>query len=197
MLDLIFIAELIWCTILLRVKGFYQSLIYAGGVLTSGYAAFQLTNWLAKRFSVPSNPAFQWLSHHLTTDSESVTTLSRFIPPESASFSQMKHTQWIAYQVMRGMMYVSISAAVFLLFVAIIYLSAAVWDRPFPHLFRFDSHMATVASAVSGTYVAVLSAVFLANLAWINTFGVIGDAVHHSLTISWIGRAIAQFHLLL
>jgi hypothetical protein len=187
-IDVLLIAEITWCTLLLKHKGVHATLLYAGGILTSGYVAFQLSAWLSDKFLPPVSPAFHWIESHISSDAQSVSTLSAFLPsiPASGGF---QHSQWIAMHLVRTFFFLTITVAVFALFVVIDYLSDALWDRP---LFVQRIHHTVLLTSLAlgcGIYVAWLTVILFTNLAWLQNFSVITSELTHSIGIRAVGRA--------
>jgi hypothetical protein len=188
-LDLIYLAEAIWCIVWFRGKGMRQVVLYAGGIVSSGYVATQLSDWLAKTFAAPSSTVFVWIESHISTDSETVSALARFVPPEP-TWTGLSQTQWIALNVIKGILFVSMTLAIFVLFLTISYLVDALWDRR--HLFDAEATgpLSSLVGFGCGLYIIVLTNLLLVDLAWLK--GVPG--IGHVLNDSVLFHVTAKLH---
>ncbi len=67
-----------------RNKGLRRAVLYAGGIISAGYVAANLTRWLATAFIPPTSSAFHWIQSQISLNTQTVSALSRFVPPEPA-----------------------------------------------------------------------------------------------------------------
>jgi hypothetical protein len=185
--DILLLAEIAWCTLLLRMKGVYAATLLAGGIFTSGYVAYHLSGWIAKQFLPPVSPAFRWLENHLSYEAQSVSTLSAFLPPIPTT-NGFQHSQWIALHLVRTFLFVAITGAVFGLFVVMNYLSDALWDRPNHRASPVSETLTTCLSFSCGVYAAGMTVVLLANLSWIQDFSVMTPELANSIGIQAVSK---------
>lgn len=193
MIDLFLFIEIVWCTILLGLRPVEKAILYAGGVLASGYVSSQITPWMERTFVAPSNAAFLWLQEHINGDVESVVGQASYMPPEPASVGMTNHPQWIAYHIVSVLLYIFITGAIFAAFLAVCSLRDALLVRV-----QHGNSLRPVSiglGAVCGLYVAFLTAVAIANLSWIGAFHNLGETAHASISIRLIAFLSNMIHL--
>jgi hypothetical protein len=180
LLDLIYLAEVVWCIVWFRGKGMRRVVLYAGGIVSSGYVATQLSDWFAKTFVRPSSTVFLWIESHISTDSETVTALSRFVPPEP-TWSGLNHTQWIALNVIKGILFVAMTLSIYLVFLTVSYLVDALWDQRHPFDSQTDGLVSSLFGFGCGLYIVVLTNMLLVDLAWFKEVPGIGHVLNESV----------------
>lgn len=191
MLDLLFIVEIAWCTILIAIQGVKRALLYSGGVLASGFAGSQLSGWFAKVLLPPASHSFLWLQSQLSVDTKSVLILSGFIPAEPV-LSGLPQNTWITIHIVQTMFFIGITLAVLTLFVVVAYLSNALYDRPQPYKRKMEALLFTPLLALStGIYAAIITGVLVGNLAWLHEFVVLRTPVAHSVGMHWIAHILS------
>jgi len=188
MLDVLFLAELAWCSIFIAVQGIERALLYSGGIVASGYAASQLSGWLARIFLPQTSETFLWLQAHVTLAAQGVSVLSWFIPAEPV-LSGTTQTAWVTLHIVKTLFFIGITGAIFLLFMVVSYLSTALYDRPQPAKRQGEAVLWTPLLAVTtGLYATVLTGVLVGNLAWFQNLTGLALPVAHSFAMEWIGR---------
>ncbi|OFW78931.1 MAG: hypothetical protein A2201_07535 [Alicyclobacillus sp. RIFOXYA1_FULL_53_8] len=191
MLDVLFVAELAWCSIFIAVQGIQRALLYSGGIIASGYAASQFSGWITRIFVPQTSETFLWLQAHVTTSVQGVSVLSRFIPAEPVA-SGMAQATWITMHIVKSLFFIGITASIFLLFLVVSHLSIALYDRPQPAKRKGETLFWTPLLALTtGLYATVLTGVLVGNLAWFQDFTGLAWPVSHSLAMAWMGRLMS------
>lgn len=190
MLDLLLFAEIAWCTVLISAQGPRRALLYSGGVLTSGFAASQLSGWLARVLLPVASQSFLWLQSQISLDTQNAAVLSGFIPAEPV-LSGLPNSSWITEHIVKTMFYIGITVAVFLLFIVVDYLYNALYDRPQSPRRRGERVLTPLLAMGTGVYLALLTGVLLGNLAWLQQFTPLTHSAAHSLSMHWIQRLLA------
>jgi hypothetical protein len=188
LLDLIFLAEAIWCVVWFRSKEMRRVVLYAGGIVSSGYVATQLSDWFAKTFVAPTSAVFHWIETQISMDSATVTTLSRFVPPEP-TWAGLSETQWIALNVVKGILFVAMTVSIFLAFLTVSYLVDALWDRRHSSDPLTNPTVSSLVGLGCGLYIVVLTNLLLVDLAWLKGI----PAMRHALDDSVLFRLAANF----
>lgn len=179
LIDLLCVAELAWSVVWLSGKPLREALLLAGGVVSSGYVAAQCSSWLAQVWVKPTSAVVVWVHSRLNTDAGTVNALSRFLPSEPA-WSGLSATQWIAWHVVQGVLFILMTAAIFAVFRVTVFLSHALWDIRNPR--ETSSPMVTniILGTGCGLYAAALTCLLLVQLAWIKDLPALGHALNDS-----------------
>jgi len=185
MLDVVLLAEILWCVLWYRSVGIHKSLLYSGGFVAAGYVSLQVSEWFTNTFLPPTNPVFTWVEGHLATDSQTRSVLSRYLPPQPAAVD-LGHSHWLAYYVIQGIMVVAMTAAVFSAFLIVGYLVDALWDRPPASLHRSATLWSLVLGLASGSYGALLTSQLVVYLAWIRNLHGLAVLLRSSAIIHWL-----------
>lgn len=100
----------------------------------------------------------------------------------------MSHTEWIALQVIKGLLFIGITLAIYAAFVVVGYLMDALWERQHPPNTMYQRFFVTLFGFLSGAYIAVLTITFLSDLAWFRALGEIPVALQHSVVFELMQR---------
>ena len=186
MLDLLFIVEVTWCTLWILFQGPERALLYSGAVITSGFVASQTSGWLSKVLLPTTSSVFSWIVTHVSMSDSAISVLSGFVPAEPV-MAGGAHPQWIAYHIVKIMFFISITLAVFLLFVVIAQLSKALWDGDGrERTLTLGLRMLTLGLSVgTALYAGVLTANLVANAAWLQTFSGLAHPAATSMWMVW------------
>ncbi|MCF8565697.1 hypothetical protein LLE49_13310 [Alicyclobacillus tolerans] len=190
MLDIFFFAELVWCSFLIGIRGLNQAMIYTAALFTTGYVSQTLSKWIADTFVAPPSPVFKWVESHISNRAEAVSALAGMIPPEPASTMASSHVQWITVHIVRTLVFLFITAAVFVLFHVVSKLTDALWDRPERQFGKTPAIFSPLLAIASGAYLVVLTGVFIGNLAWLQDFSGLSAPAAHSLGLHWIAYVL-------
>jgi hypothetical protein len=190
MIDVILLAEIGWCIAFLRTKGIQRALLLNGGVLTAGYVAYRLSDWLTNTFLPQASPVWKWVMNQIELTPQNVSGLANYIPPLAAATGGFTHSQWIAYHIVRALFYVSITAAVFMIFLVVGYLVDGLWDHPVAHYPPQEQAITMILSGACGAYVAIVTGILIADLSWLSDFKELSMAATHSLGVFWIGHFV-------
>jgi hypothetical protein len=185
--DILLLAEIMWMVVWFRNKGLPRAVLYAGGILSAGYVATNLVHWLASSFISPTSFAFQWIETQISTNTQTVSALSRFVPPEP-TLSGMDQTQWVALHIIQGILFVGITTAIFLAFVITGYLSDVLWDGPS----TLDSEKSRISTALMGAgcglYVSLLTCFLFINLAWFKGLPLLSSMLQSSMIVNLLAH---------
>ncbi|MCL6516013.1 hypothetical protein [Alicyclobacillus sp.] len=182
MVDVLLLAVIVWCALGVRARSAYDALAVTGGVVAAGYAAVQASGWVIEHWFPEGSPAMTWVERHVRAQADPVMARAAWIPPEP-TFTWGSHAQWIAVHVLQYLFVVMSAAAVLLMFLAVSWLSDALWDRASRPRGRMRAAMAWACGVFCGLYVAALTGVALANLTWLDAFSWVSDAVRHSVGV--------------
>ncbi|MCL6547426.1 MAG: hypothetical protein K6T30_00780 [Alicyclobacillus sp.] len=187
MLDVLLLAEIAWCMELLRAGGAYRASLWTGGLMAATVAGVKAADWLTHVLAPPARPVLRWVEAQLSSAPGNIPVLAAMIPPEPAAGNALPEVEWIAYYVTRSLLFVSITAAVFLVFMAVGNVAEALWDRPPAAETRWERAVAAAMAAVSGVYIAALTALAAGQLAWLRPFSWTISAAANSHALHWIG----------
>jgi len=193
MMDIIFLAIFCWCVLLMIRKDFDKALLYAGGVIAAGFVATQISEWVTQRFASPVNALYHWVAVQVTTQPPGIGVLSIFLPPVE-TMTSANTSIWIATHVVRVLLQVSITIAIFILFVVIAKLSDALWDRESLLPSNLNRIMTVFISLGTATYVIVLSVLFTTSLAWIRQFPLLSKSISQSIVAQTTAKILLLIH---
>ncbi len=192
MLDLFFLVEMTLCMVVMATEGLSGVLLYAGGLVSSAYIAWQSANWTVHTLLDHNIAVLTWVATQITKDSSTLAVLSPFLPAESVVTGEGLELG-IAYQVLHTITFSAIIGAVFTLFIVTSKLVDALWDKIQSPLNTGESVFIFGISAIAGLYVVTVSGLLLANLASLEQFAPLAELVHHSLiehglalTVTWL-----------
>jgi len=189
-MDVFFLAEVCWCTLLCGFHGIRSALILAGGFLSSGYLATQLSTWLEQTFVPPGSPAFTWLVTQVVAPPGAQSVLAQFLSPELTATSGANYNERIAVHVVHTLFFFAMTIAVFMLFLGTTYLIDALWDRPRGgaggRIERVGSYGIGI---LCGLYIGLQTAEVIANVSWVREGTMFTSALDNSLWMKAIGHA--------
>jgi hypothetical protein len=190
LIDIFLLAEIMWMVVWFRNKGVGRAVLYAGGIISAGYVAANLTQWLATAFIPPTSPTFHWIQSQISRNTQTVSVLSRFVPPEP-TISGIDQLQWVAFHIIQGILFAAITAAIFLAFVITGYLSEALWDGPSTLDREKNGIFTTLMGTGCGLYVCLMTCLLFINLAWLKELPLLSGMLQHSVVV----KLLAQTHL--
>ncbi|MCL6441980.1 MAG: hypothetical protein K6T83_00710 [Alicyclobacillus sp.] len=195
MLDLLFLAEISWCIVVLRTMQPQRTVVCAAGMAAAGYAGVSMSSWLQRVLAPPGSPTMDWIIQKVANmEDRKVAVLASFVPaePTTAGSGTGSELTWIAQHVAHALFAGAISLAVFLLFLVTTMLRNALWDTKISVPGHADGLLRGMVSICCGVYVATMSGWMLGNAAWIcpNTF--IPEAVTHSFGMQLIRMAASR-----
>lgn len=191
MIDVLLLAEWLWCMVMFFGAKLEKTLILAGGIVTSGYTATMVAPWMTKTFMPPSSTVYRWTLANISQNTIAVNSIAKYIPPEATATTE-GHVQWITTHVLLSFMFVAVTLSVFVCFVVVVLLRNALWDRATPPETLIRRISAVALQAFSSTYILVISAVMLGNLAWLHSFSWLQNEVNQSLLMNWVGFMVSQ-----
>lgn len=192
MVDVLLIAEIAWCTLYLGQQGIRKALVYACGLMVSGYVSGQVSGWLVRTFVPPASPAFHWLARQISALAVQQPVLAQYLPPTSTASGGMPLSQWIAYHVVQALFYVAFTGASLTLFLVGGMIHDALWDLPHHRTTPAVAILTSTLGLASGLYVAAVTAVLLANLSWIGALGGLTPFAASSIGIDWVGKFLTS-----
>jgi hypothetical protein len=195
-LDVLLLVEWAWCAMLLRARGLQLAVLCSGGVVASTYVAARLSTWMAKTFTPPTSPVFQWLQSNVSTRPDTVAALSGFAPAQAVAAGGPSLPHVLAFHILQVLFYLAITGAVFLLFVMVWHFSNVFWDADVTEATDRVRAATTVLSVGCGAYLAILTAIFLANIAWLRGLPFLASATAHSLGMQGVAALMHQLDVL-
>jgi hypothetical protein len=187
LIDVFLLAEITWMVVWFRNKGLRRAVLYAGGIISAGYVAANLTRWLATAFIPPTSSAFHWIQSQISLNTQTVSALSRFVPPEPA-VSGIDQLQWLALHIIQGILFAAITTAIFLAFVITGYLSEVLWDGPS----TLDGEKNRISTALMGAgcglYVCLMTCLLFINLAWFKGLPLLSGMLQHSVAVNLLAQ---------
>lgn len=191
MLDLIMLAEWLWCTVLFAGKRLERSLVLAGGAVASGYTAYVAAPWLTRTLVPISSPVYQWALRQVRLDTEPVGAIHGYIPPMAAS-TTLTQVHWVTTHLLLALMFGLVTLAVFLCFLTTAALRETLWDLTYAPLTWYRRWCIAGLALTAGGYLTVITAVLLGNLAWLHDLAWLQSLAAQSLVIRGVGYFAAH-----
>lgn len=172
MVDVLFIAELAWCVVWLGSRPPLRALLCATGILAATVTAYQCAGWVTNFLSPPSSTVFLWVESQVQDSVQSVMYLNSFLPPQSASvMTSAGLHQWIAHSILKSLVLLLMTGAIFWLFITMVKLMEVLWDVP---SLRLGGRQYFAQSALfgvcAGFFTIGLTGYGIVHLAWLKPF---------------------------
>lgn len=194
LLDLLFLAEVSWCTLFTLGKTVREGLLYVGGFLTASYVATQMTPWMTKTFAESTGEVVTWLSDTVITKAQSVSLAIDSIPPETAVAGGVSHSEWVAMHVFQSLLGITITLAIFVLFVVVGHLTEVIWDVP-QFVQTKKKAVRWGAAFICGLFLTVQTMIVIANLSWFSWFHSFASAASESIFLQSASFLSRQWQL--
>ncbi len=185
MIDLLFFVEIAWCTVWLGTRPLWRALLYTVGIVTAAVTGLFTSSWLTSILAPPASAVFRWLTGQVEDPAEAVGYLHAFLPPQAAAaVSTANMHQWIAYSILRTMILLLITMAIFWLFVLVVWLVEALWDVKINQRASMTFTVPAVAAGIiTGIFVSALTGYGIIHAAWLRTLSDLSLAGRHSFGI--------------